>query len=71
MKKLLLLGILCLSSNIAAFGYDIYYVPATKPYTYQFNVFAPEKMTNAQEIILFLKMNLMQFFRPEYFGRTY
>ena len=42
MKKiLLLLGITSLSLNNSAFGYDIYYVPATKPYTYQFNVFAP------------------------------
>ena len=40
MKKiLLLLGIMCISSN-SVFGYDIYNVPATPPYTYQFHVYA-------------------------------
>ena len=46
MKKILLIGLLCLSSNIAAFGYDIYNVPATPPYTYQFHVYAPGEDDN-------------------------
>ena len=41
MKKLLLIGLLYLSSNLAAFGYETYNVPDTSPYTYQFKVFAP------------------------------
>ena len=40
MKKfLLLLAITCLSLNNAAFGYDLYYIPNTPPYTYIFNVY--------------------------------
>ena len=41
MKKiLLLLGIMCISSN-SVFGYEIYNVPDTPPYAYTFNVYAP------------------------------